>query len=940
MILESASLLSFGKWLASKVADKGFDNIYKKIGVEKENALTAKFYAIVNRVSMDLQSKYPDILGGSIEYFFKKEEVFNELLKLLFRNSKIDLLRISENFDTRSLPDKFIEEFITKLREELLKEEEFDKILSDNELFVSLLGIGKDISVIATNSNISVLEVERITKILEERIGRSFIFKTFFELYSKNAINNLSQINFIGLGLDISIKKNRKNLSDIFILPKFKLVNAYSTVASIDSTFDSHAENIIFYKDLLEKADKIVILGDPGSGKSILIKSLICDILLKDNRIHANAFEQIPFRIELRKYLAFKKAYKGNILNYLSSLLEIEYQIPHITESIVHDLLTQRKCIIFFDGLDEIFDISDKIETKNDIENFDNGYPGIKIIVTSRVIGYEEAKFNEGKFSELSIQNFDNSQVVDYVTKWYAKEEVNTEVREKEVNGFLTKKSEIDSELISNPLLLSLIVIIYRNILKLPESKLEIYQSCTKTLVDKWDASKDLIINLEASIIKNKDKLFADLAYWQYEHLSGKSIIITYEKAKSTISKSIQEKLKLGDEFAAEDLAENFMNYAQKRSIYFENNFTHKTFLEYYTAYWIYSNVEKKHNITERNRLISKYISNAFWFIVLELLLNLIDKDQGDNEVIDEIVTNQINDSPNSLPFILTVLPSLKNIDAVVVKLSIQMSIDFLLENYQSRSTVDNSERLENKIFTALRKLFMNNILRSIIVDRVREIEDSKSTLKDATPLYILSMELTSFAFDAEYSIIGNSELYNKAVLYNSYLFILELYRYGSNKNDYMTNSRLFFENFGIRAMFVTHRAVYDNYYLGGFFSYYINHQTQPENIQDLRKNIAILKNYGALEDQILNYAYYEHGAYYRQSKLIKLLLVELETMEDIFLCKFLLAIFVRAFGPTKIGKKFWAKYSNSPKLKLARALQNTSPNEEQFNLIKALKLS
>jgi GTPase SAR1 family protein len=931
MLIESTTFLSFGKWLSSKIAEKGFEQVYKQIVSDNGSELNKKFYIAVSNVSNLLQKRYPEALGNSIEYFFKKNEIFNELIKLLFRNSKINPENIAQYFDSKTLPDNFIQEFIVELRSELLKDQEFDKIFSDNELFITVLNLGQDVSIILNNSNITSGEVSRISKMMEEKIGRSFNFTDFIELYSKNALNNLSQINFIGLGIDISIKKNRKKLSDVFVLPNFMPLKPHSTASIGDLLDDDDSPNVISYNQILESCDKVVILGDPGSGKSILIKSLICDILLKNGKVPTKFEDHIPFRIELRKYLAFKKGYRGNILGYLRASLEVEYQIPNLTEFIIHDILSGNKCIILFDGLDEIFDISDKISTKNDIENFDNGYPRLKLLVTSRTIGYEEARFDAEKFKEFSILHFNDQQVQEYVKKWYAKEEENKEIRQREVEGFISKKDEIDQELIKNPLLLSLIVIIYRNILKLPESKLEIYQSCTKTLVDKWDASKDLIIALDPLIIKSKEKLFADLAYWQYENLSGKSFAITYEKAKGTIARSIQDKLKISDETTAEELAENFMEYAQKRSIYFENNFTHKTFLEYYTAYWIYSNIEKKHNIEERDKILSTYIGNSFWHIVLELLLNLIDKDQGDTEVIDSIISNQITLSIISLPFLLSVLPNLKNIDASIARNMIQISLSWLLTNYSSTSSDDNVEKIDHKIFPALKKLYSTSSFKNIITEILNEHEALLQTLEKAVAFYVLIHEFANFGPDSDTYAIKNQNLYNQAEESNPYLFTLTLHR---KEKDFMSNVNRFLNLFGVKELFSTREAYFDSYHMGALFSYFLYYQFQPENIGNLKLNIDLLKNNGVAESDIIRYADQEHGTYFNSKSSIKQLILTLDSLDDIFLCKLTLTVLSKRYNTFKIENKFLEKHKKSQKIQAAKKILEARSPKECFDII------
>lgn len=866
----SAATITFSTWLLDKIKDKGFESLVSKL--TKSDEINDQFINAVNTVSTKLNNKYPEILGGRIEYFFKTDIVFKELIKLIFINSVVDIDTISNNFDTDTLPPNFILEFINELKIELKKNRQLEKIISDKELFILIYGISNDIQIIAENSNLKLEEIKSIKELLEQRIGNKFLFDDFLRKYSENAINNLSQVNFIGLGVgvDISKKINRKNLDDIFIKPNFKLND--NKFLKCQKNYDDLIEEEDFdikYSQLFNYSDKSVILGNPGAGKSILVKSIICNILNK-NYTEFNKeeiIEYLPFRIELRKYLSFKKHNRGNILKYLNSLLEEEYGITSMTETLLEKILKEHHNIIFFDGLDEIFKIEDKIEIKNDIENFHNSFPLTKSITTSRIIGYEEAKLNDEEFCEFTIENFNDSQIEEYLQKWYEKEEDNLERRTNEINGFLEKKHEIDFELVSNPLLLSLIVIIYRNTLALPESKLEIYQSCTKTLVEKWDASKkELEINLEDTIYKKRENILADLAYWQYKQLSGEKIQITFEKALNNVMYSL-EKLKIADENDSYTMAENFMSYAQKRSIYFGDNFTHKTFLEYYCAYWIYSNIEKKNKTDERNILISTYINNPFWHIVLELLLNMIDKNQADCDMMDELIVFQIEKNKNSLPFILSTINSYKNVSNECIKYCIGISIDFLFQDYE-RSSFLNKENLHAKIYESIKSIYIDKKIKKNILEKLIQIESEEKYIDLLYPLYFeidYLEKIQENTHEAKYEFeLSNEKLFNEALNQNKFLYISSCYNINSVKNQkkYFETTIKFIENFGGDSLFnVIPFYFYENSYIPMFY-FYIRNQMKKENIYDLTNNIHHLIDIGVNKNQIIKFILSNHFRY------------------------------------------------------------------------------
>jgi energy-coupling factor transporter ATP-binding protein EcfA2 len=536
MFIETVTLISAGAWTFSKVTEKGIDHLIDKSITQDE--FDEAFYEAVSETADLLQTKYPDILGDSIDYFFKKEEVFNELYKLLFVDAKINTVIIENNFDVSTLPVNFIEEFISSLETNIRRKPILSKIFTNNKIYIAIQDVSTNIEKIAKSSNLTFDQVNSIRGILEKRVGVNFDLKKFVYNYSNNAINNLSQVNYIGLGIDASIKRNRKKLEDIYIRPNFGINKSdLNKVKTARNDIDPDDENIITYEKLFSLGIKnFVVLGDPGSGKSTLVKSMVCDILKEGSEVFVNRMIKtfLAFRIELRKYLVFKNQFRGNIIKYLTSLLNEEYGIGSINEKILDDIFRNQRIVIFFDGLDEIFKRKDKIAIKNDIENFHTVYNDIYSFTTSRKVGYEEAKLKDD-FLELHIQNFSPSQIKKYVRKWYSIEEEIEDTREKEIEGFLERKNEIDSELLQNPLLLSLIVILYRNLLKLPESRLEIYQSCTRTLVDKWDASKELVINIDEKILKNKEKILADLSYWLYRQMSSEYVEITHDKALTRI---------------------------------------------------------------------------------------------------------------------------------------------------------------------------------------------------------------------------------------------------------------------------------------------------------------------------------------------------------------------------------------------------------------------
>ena len=843
--------LSFATWLGGKIADKGFDTICEKL--KSKDNIDIKFKQYVEGVASNLEKKYPDILGNSINYFFTEEEVFGELIKLLFVNQIVNTEVISQSFDTSTLPKDFILEFVNELKNKLEQDIVFQELLANKELYIVLTGFSKNIEDLSKNSTLTTTEITEIRKLLQKQFKKDFNLNNYVSNYKEKLINNIKTVNFLGLGIDPSIKKGkRKELNSIFVYPMFKKNSKYYLkIEKKDNFLNLFDEDEVSFNKLFDRDYNYVILGNAGSGKSLLIKAIMFYISKNSQGIFKkeDILTYIPFNIELKKYIAFKKqGDKGCcILKYLLHSLDNDYSSSIVEDNLI-DILKKEKVILFFDGLDEIFNENDKISVKNDIENFHNDFKNIKSITTSRFSGYNDVKFDEEKFCEMSVLPFKDTQIREYVQKWYELEEEDEDLRDTEIKGFISKMDNIDNELISNPLLLSLIVILYRNNLKLPESKLEIYQSCTNLLVDKWDKHREIKIDVENVILEKKESILSDLAFWQYETLSSSNPTITYSKAKNTIADSLIKK-KLADDDNKNSKAESFLEYAQKRSIYFDNNFTHKTFLEYYAAYWIYSNIEKKNKTYERNKIIKKYIENPFWYTVLELLLSLIDKDQPDTEILDNIIEENSNDT-TSLSFLLYVLPSLKNISADTQILIYTKTIEHILF-LKSSGITDNEKQCYN-LFDKIKKNATNLKQTEIINESINDFQN-----KDLA-FYIFMEELCEEKFKFDFNKIRNTSEYKEIIEKNPYLFLLS---YDNNKDvDYFEVTLQYIQLFGADLTSNVHKQWFSGDESFSIILFYIFYQMSTENIYSLSTNLEKLEKKSVSKIRLLKQILYEQN--------------------------------------------------------------------------------
>jgi predicted NACHT family NTPase len=91
----------------------------------------------------------------------------------------------------------------------------------------------------------------------------------------------------------------------------------------------------------------------------------------------------------------------------------------HFDEARLDAWLRENDSLVLFDGLDEIFDPTLRREISTAIHRFADSYRGARIVVTSRIIGYEHSVWRDERFRHLMLQELDEPQTADFLTRWH-----------------------------------------------------------------------------------------------------------------------------------------------------------------------------------------------------------------------------------------------------------------------------------------------------------------------------------------------------------------------------------------------------------------------------------------------------------------------------------------------------------------------------------------
>ncbi|MEQ8385550.1 MAG: NACHT domain-containing protein [Coleofasciculus sp. A1-SPW-01] len=371
----------------------------------------------------------------------------------------------------------------------------------------------------------------------------------------------------------------------------------------------------------LDSIYRAVLLGNPGGGKSTFTQKF-AHVLATCYSERPFAGRQVtPILVILRDYGAKKKELNCSIVQYIETKANSDYQTPPPPGAFEYLILTGR-VVVIFDGLDELLDTSYRREISSDIELFCNLYPSVPVLVTSREVGYDQAPLDPEKFEVFRLAPFDENQVKEYVTTWF---KVNEEPEEKG-EAFLNE-SKFVSDLRSNPLMLALMCNLYRREGYIPRNRPEVYEKCAEMLFEKWDKNRDIPVGFRFE--DNIRPAIAYLAYWLYDD-QGLQGGVTEHQLIVKLSDYLLEH-RFDDRDQAERAAREFIQFCRGRAWVFTGigttadgeelyQFTHRTFLEYFTALYLFRTQETAKELAD---FLLPKIANKEWDVVAQLAFQI-----------------------------------------------------------------------------------------------------------------------------------------------------------------------------------------------------------------------------------------------------------------------------------------------------------------------------
>lgn len=247
----------------------------------------------------------------------------------------------------------------------------------------------------------------------------------------------------------------------------------------------------------LGSSKRLIILGDPGAGKTTLIRWIATAYLLrlkkdpewKDLPDIATLPDEDWLPIVIRCRDLDQSSLDGsleNILNHSLRRTELSNIEAAALVTTLKDELSQGKALLLLDGLDEITDIPLRIRFCQKLEQICIAYPLAPIVVTSRIVGYREMGYRVGRgFEHLTFDELKKEDKDDFARRWCAVTEL-PERRESAAEELIHDIHSTDriEHLTGNPMLLTTLALVKRKVGRLPSRRSDLYWDALEVLIN------------------------------------------------------------------------------------------------------------------------------------------------------------------------------------------------------------------------------------------------------------------------------------------------------------------------------------------------------------------------------------------------------------------------------------------------------------------------
>jgi len=248
--------------------------------------------------------------------------------------------------------------------------------------------------------------------------------------------------------------------------------------------------------------DRLVLLGDPGAGKSTFVNHLalrLAQAVLKGDGLELlpgwTRGPLVPVHIILRDLARSPHLSEGGTAAGLWAFVEETLAEAHLAGAApaLRERLDER-ALLLLDGLDEV-EAEARRRVLDAVADFTLTHRRTPILATCRVYAYQEPDWRLLGFEETTLAPFDEERIDHFIAAWYA--EVarlglmsGSEAGERAAQLRDAARRPDLRMLAPNPLLLTMMALLHSSWGRLPEDRVQLYSEIVELLLARWEQSR------------------------------------------------------------------------------------------------------------------------------------------------------------------------------------------------------------------------------------------------------------------------------------------------------------------------------------------------------------------------------------------------------------------------------------------------------------------
>jgi formylglycine-generating enzyme required for sulfatase activity len=408
--------------------------------------------------------------------------------------------------------------------------------------------------------------------------------------------------------------------------------------------------------DLLREQDGLILLGDPGAGKTTFLKILALG-LATGQAEHLDLGVHLPVLIPLSAYANALAEGEVRLDDFIAAYFHnLGADLP--IGDLLREALAQGGALVLLDGLDEVQDPALRELVAERVVDFYAFHrrAGNKFVLSSRVVGYREVRPVAEGLAECTLVDFEDEEIQAFVTRWTATLEraahgdtpvaAQEAARERQELLEAIQNNPGVRRLAANPLLLTILALMKRQGVTLPERRVELYEQYVRTLLSSWNRARGLGRPPARDLdVVETVRILAPLALWMHETSPGVGLV-----KQGDLRRELVEIYRQAGEDAPERAGRRFLRDVREHaSLLLERGagqygFIHLTFEEYLAAVGVARLGQR--DIAPVVELLSRHVGDAAWREVALLTVGYLGIVQQQEQVAGDVVAALLAQQP------------------------------------------------------------------------------------------------------------------------------------------------------------------------------------------------------------------------------------------------------------------------------------------------------